>query len=575
MKELMKNLPIVNLADFTDGFDAVQGVLEKFLNTDIEVVGKGYNLRKEYQPNLITQCLYSAFKTERQAMKIHIGCGGGKSVIFIVSILLAMYYGRASRVVIIAPTIALTRQLELEFMKLYKRFFDHGHIIEGLHLVNVSSDGKSSSPDLDDEDITAEQDDGDERPSKKEMKIVDALADNLGIIRTTTMNHDVLEDLLDEDSPKVFFVCKPSFLKNFRHRVKEADVTIDIAVFDEYHNFISQNTNEAYKKVFEEFAEVCTRRWFFSASKKDGQKMSWKDEIFGFEAGDYKSSQLVEWGYLVKHLRIFFITASQVRGITNVIKEYFIGIKVKHPEKFYREAAVVLSVMLKMAELNITPKAVVFGSAVKFIRLMMENQAFKDKLASMFELMPLMYQIDGSTKSEDREVIFEALRSAANDLATLLLNHSTVKEGIDVTKFNVALIARGMSEHGLQQAIGRIQRIDHDDPSKDTCFLFLFIDGEDAQEVMKKMKKAVTHIHYGIGDWDASIEPLFEDRVSDEGDDVDDYKNLGDLPSDLLGARVAIEEHLIEELEQHRFDLDVEAMADFPENELLDGLGDM
>ena len=114
----MQNFPAINLSCFTTAFNETQGVLEKFLNCEIEIVGSGNSLRKEYQPNLITQHLHSAFKTESHAMKTHIGCGGGKSVIFLVSILLSLYYGRASRVVITAPTIALTRQLELEFIKL-------------------------------------------------------------------------------------------------------------------------------------------------------------------------------------------------------------------------------------------------------------------------------------------------------------------------------------------------------------------------------------------------------------------------------------------------------------------------
>jgi len=560
--------PKIDLKSFSsERFNSTQAMLETFLNHEVRIVGE-HTLRKEYQPNLITQHLYSAFNTKNHALKTHIGCGGGKTTIFMVSILLAMLYGKATRVSIVAPTIALTRQLEIDFMKFYKRFYDGGAHISGLRLVNVSSDGKSKAADLTDEDLAAEHDD-DEKISKKELSEIKALAKELEVERVTTMNHDELEDMLDEDVPTVYFVCKPSFIKNFRQRVKNVGTTIDIGVFDEYHNLISQNTNEAYTSMINDFAKVCTRRWFFSATKRAGQKMSWRDAIFGEETADIQSSKLVEWGYLVKHLRVFFISASDVRGITNAIKEFFIGIKVKHPEKFYREAAVVIAVMLRVAELKIKPKALVFGSKVEFIRLMMKSENFKAKIASMFETLTLMYQIDGETDTPTREMIFKALRGAANNVATLLLNHSTMKEGIDVTKFNTALIARGMSDHGLQQALGRIQRIDHDDPSKDTCFLFLYVDGEDSEEVMKKMLKAVTHIHYAIGDWDASIEPLWDDRVGDVDVDVEDYRNVGDLPEDLLEAKVRIDEQMIERLEACREELKLEEKAEMYRAALL------
>ena len=54
--------------------------------------------------------------------------------------------------------------------------------------------------------------------------------------------------------------------------------------------------------------------------------------------------------------------------------------------------------------------------------------------------------------SQDRLAIFECI------MHSIPLQHSIVKEDIDLTSFNSLIIQRGMSAIGMQQALGRVAR---------------------------------------------------------------------------------------------------------------------
>ena len=54
--------------------------------------------------------------------------------------------------------------------------------------------------------------------------------------------------------------------------------------------------------------------------------------------------------------------------------------------------------------------------------------------------------------SQDRLAIFECI------MRSIPLQHSIVKEDIDLTSFNSLIIQRGMSAIGMQQALGRVAR---------------------------------------------------------------------------------------------------------------------
>jgi superfamily II DNA or RNA helicase len=535
----MIKLPTFTASDFANAFNDTQVAFQRLIEQDFNILG-GRTLRKEYQPNAITSLLQGVW-SGGGAQTVHIGCGGGKSLIFNVAIAMALRYGKAKKIVVVAPTIVLTRQLETELIKVIASVCKAEHISRiKLRAVNVSSDGCKKVIDLNAEEVAAEQDDDSELDAQAVEEAVETASD-FGIERHTTMNHDELAAFITDAMPTIFFVCKPSFIKNFSRRVIENRAMIDITVTDEYHNFISQNQQDCNRTLLQQYAAFSHNRWFFSATRKAGKLFSWYDPVFGKEVCNIKSSQLVDWGYLVPQLRIFFIDAGQIRGISEAVRDYFKSMKVAKPEKFFREVAVVLAMMQRQLQLSV-PQAIMFGSSVKFIKEMMRSDEFKSALEGLVEGLYLRH-ILGDTPKADREVIFTELREAADTMATCLLNHSCIKEGVDVAKFNTALITRGMSEHGLQQALGRIQR-KYD--GKATAYLYLYIDGDSDDAVKEKARDIALKLHYNIGDLNPVYEDLFDSRVGEDGGDEQQYIKMGDIKIPLLKTTVNIAEQVVD-----------------------------
>jgi superfamily II DNA or RNA helicase len=508
----------------------------------------GRKLRHQYQPNAIMQLLAGVYGAGG-AQTTHIGCGGGKSLIFALAAITALFDGRAKKIVVTAPTIVLCRQLEADFIKLIHQILvaKKAKIKLPLRIVNVSSDGALKTPDLSKEERDAEHaDDSDDDTTQQ----TSALVKLLDIDQQTTMNHDRLEEYISDKRPTLFFVCKPSFVKNFSQRVIKTGSKIDITIFDEYHNFISQTPLDQNKQVLERYSRFSHSNWFFSASKKSGKVFGWQDPVFGAEITDIKSSQLVEWGYLVPHLKVFFITGSQVKGISDAIKEYFKVKKVKNADRFFREMAVILAVMRHQIKLAI-PQAIMFGSSVAFINEMMKCQEFKDELNMMLANLQL-FSIVGSTPKDERDETFKRLRAAADSMATFLLNHSVIKEGVDVTKFNMALITRGMSEFALQQALGRIQRVY---AGKETAYLYLYIDSDDMDVIKDKMFELALKLHYNIGDLGVVYEDMGDEKVgAPEKEEGQDHNNPDALVIKLLKPEIPIAITVKDHIEQIKKD---------------------
>src|SRR5574343_121827 len=76
-----------------------------------KICGDTGNLRVEYQPQMITEIFARTHASEASSGKIHIGCGGGKTTIVLAARCLAIEHGFAKKLVVTAPTIALTVQI--------------------------------------------------------------------------------------------------------------------------------------------------------------------------------------------------------------------------------------------------------------------------------------------------------------------------------------------------------------------------------------------------------------------------------------------------------------------------------
>lgn len=546
-----------------------------------------YSARLEYQPKAIAIPLNSAIAGDQEAFRTLIGCGGGKSKIFVFAIVLAILSGK-KKVVITAPGKPLLRQLEYDVIECLALFAKAGYKVpSGISFFNVSSDKKydnSLNPTvtLEDTDLEPEHEDEDEDDDDEiagKNKEMDNYAKSIRGIRDTKFaHHESVKKELRNNDITIFFVCKPSFLNSFAGIVNSVSrdpefkdrYVIDITCHDEYHNFISQARTDRTKKILTSYQYNSPQNWFYSASKKYVKGFCWDHITFGKLVVDVPSSELVKLGYLVKDIKIFYITTGMIRGISHSIREYFKGIAKKtEPEKFYREAAVILAVMEHQLGLKSIPKTLVFGSRIAFLKEMQNSADFVTRLEEIITQLKL-YRMDGSTKPNDREKIFAQLKKATYSMATLLLQHSVCKEGIDAPNFNSAVICRGLSEISLQQALGRIQRSYTDIENgvvKEVAYLYIFVKGDE-----NKLGELAEFIHYNYGEHRPEMQPMLDNDEggNDEDDENEstDVSNPGKRTIKLLKTNVDIEEfmkrkfcELFENDDRIKYDAEYKAMS--------------
>jgi superfamily II DNA or RNA helicase len=503
----------------------------------IDIVAQSVGLPpRDYQTTAITRMVNEHFGPGG-ALKILCGCGGGKSVMMGAAIVLSVIHG-ARKVVITAPTIALCRQLEDSIIKLFVDFSIAGHNIpKGIKFLNVSSDGNKTI--FTKEEIAEENEDSDIVADKVQLTETNKNCNKIFGFRNTTLNHANIKDEINNKGVSIFFVCKPSFLKSFKPIVGQIyderdddEFVIDISCHDEFHNFISQERNDKTRNTLTSYEGYSKHNWFFSASKKHGERFSWKHKIFGDLVIDIPTHKLVEMGYLVPELKVYIVTAGMIRGISDAIRQHFKAKKIPNPEKFYREASVIVATMEHQLKMQSIPKIIHFSSAVAFIKTMMSSPDFKEKLESVIDGL-VCYQMDGGTKKEDRANIFESLRQSTEDMATCLLQHSTCKEGINCPNFNVATICRGMAEISLQQALGRIQRTAE---GKETAYLYIFVNGDDGQ-----LAKLAQYLHYNLGTYNYSVAPIMDDYLGEKSEQQL-YPNLNDIKITWKNSKVTFEE---------------------------------
>ena len=514
----------------------------------------GFTLRQEYQPKAVVSMANSL----EGSKKFIVGCGGGKTLMMALGVAFQIIDKNAKKIVITAPSIRLCRQLEEEFIDIFSSM----GIKKYINFVNVSSDGKKSK-DLDADDLKEEQadDDVDEDVKKKRKTDADDLCSKMGWTRDTVIDHNKIESELISSSVTVFFVCKPSFLKNFRFRVSavkenDQDFEINITCHDEFHNFISTEKKQKCKSALQVYSTFSRNNWFFSASKRSTEGLRWSDSLFGDLIVDIPSSQLVTWGYLVPNLKIYIVTASMVKNIDFPVRQKFEAMYKAKASDFLREAKVVLKVtehQLAKTETTIgreSMKGLLFSKRVAFTREMKESPEFNTRMQALntgFEL----FQMDGSTKKENRDSIFENFRNLNDSSAAWLLQHSVCREGINAPNFDVGILARGMGEISMQQALGRIQR---KYKGKDCAYLYIYVDDVDYE---KSMKELAAFLHYNLGNYEATVEKLVDDTSGtedDPGNENDDAKspNLRSVNVKLKDPMVIIREHQLKLKEEEK-----------------------
>lgn len=506
----------------------------------------GFPLRQEYQPTAIV----SMANAIDGSKKFIVGCGGGKTLMMAMGVAFQIIEQRARKIVVTAPSIRLCRQLEEEFIEVFSKLA----IKKYIKFVNVSADSKQTV-DLDADDIKEEQgDDYDEDDVVviKNKLDADRICARMGWGRDTTLYHDEIERELVSSNITVFFVCKPSFVKNFRHRVKSViednpEFEIDITCHDEFHNFISTEKKENCKVALQTYAGFSRNNWFFSASKRSTERLRWTNPLFGDLVVDVPSSLLVTWGYLVPNLKIYIVTADMVKGVDFSVTQKFEAMYKAKASDFLREAKVILKITEHQLSATGTHlgrssmKGLLFSKRVAFTREMKDSTEFNTRIR-LFDPDFNLFQMDGSTKKDDRDAIFADFRNMPDAASGWLLQHSVCREGINAPNFDVGVLARGMGEISMQQSLGRIQR---KYPGKDCAYLYIYVDDSDYEESMKNL---AAFLHYNLGNYEATVEKLASDDTSGSSDDEDQNKdtktpNLSSVKVKLKDPMVIIREH--------------------------------
>ena len=231
-------------------------------------------------------------------------------------------------------------------------------------------------------------------------------------------------------------------------RLQVAEIDVDTIYFDEAHNSVQRH----FFPATEHFAANARRCYFFTATPKHslavgkpGMNLS---EVYGQVICKVPAPELVEGGYIVPPKVIVKQLAMVTGKQTN----------------FDRDA----ENLLETIDENNVGKILICAKATKQIVSLVSETDFCDELEQrgyswMYITAKTGAVIDG--QKVNREVFFDTLSAWGkdNDKKFVVLHHSILAEGINVSGLEAVLFLRNMDFIGISQTIGRCIRLHHDD----------------------------------------------------------------------------------------------------------------
>jgi predicted helicase len=323
--------------------------------------------------------------------------GGGKTLCMIHDIVENQkYIDNGSTIVVVAPRILLAEQLCSEFLEV----IDTTHT----HIIHVHS-GETSH-----------------FSTTKAEKI------NLFVNTARTAGENV-----------VIFTTYHSL-----HRLVEADIEVNTIYFDEAHNSVQRN----FFPATEHFSADADRCYFFTATPKHSlsiYKPGMNDyEVYGKVICNIPAPTLVEQGYIlppkvvVKQLDMVqdkqMIADRDCQNLIDTIDE------------------------------NSLDKILIAARSTKQIIKLLSQSDFRNQLAErgyscLYITSKTGAVIDG--QKVNREVFFDTLNTWGKDPSKkfVVLHHSILSEGINVSGLEAVLFMRNMDYIGISQSIGRVIRL--------------------------------------------------------------------------------------------------------------------
>lgn len=378
-----------------------------------------------------------------------------------------------------------------------------------------------------------------------------------------------IKELSDNVGNKtLIFVTYASFEK-LVIGLKLKNINPDAIHFDEFQNLIIQKKQQ--KELIE---SLIGKIIFWSASIKRGRIISALDEkLFGkiYVNISYKELRVKGIVVPVKVIPVYVnYNTEALKPIKRSLKE---AAKDKNIDfnKFLSEVAGTIISYTYMKEKFNNCNLITFSKQVDICKEIVKNS----------EIMPYfngdLNTIHAATQMNERNYILDTIKKSTD---SVLVQHSVISEGIDVTSFNASFVARGMEIIPTQQGpIGRISRahpedtknlelgkISIDSPEgwiKPCGYMFVLVDSSDSNDNKNFLKDIVKKLQEsGLSEDDYQFMDIQEERngVFKSEDWIAPVENISEiLDSETLEdvinkARIEIENEVYNEELQRKID---------------------
>ena len=228
------------------------------------------------------------------------------------------------------------------------------------------------------------------------------------------------------------------------HRLQQADVEVNTIYFDEAHNSVQRN----FFPATEHFSSTATRCYFFTATPKHSltvTKPGMNDvEVYGKVICNVPAPKLVQEGYILPPKVV-------VKQLDMVQDKQMIADRDSQN-------------LLDTIDENSLDKILICARSTKQIVKLLAESDFRKELSErgyscMYITAKTGAIIDG--QKVNREVFFDTLNAWGKDpnKKFVVLHHSILSEGINVSGLEAVLFMRNMDYIGLSQSIGRVIRL--------------------------------------------------------------------------------------------------------------------
>ena len=261
--------------------------------------------------------------------------------------------------------------------------------------------------------------------------------------QSSTRPGEIKQWVSDTQGHKLIFTTYHSL-----SRLQKAEIDVDTIYFDEAHNSVQRH----FYPATEHYAANANRCYFFTATPKHSLTPTKpgmnNGSVYGQVIINVPAPELIAGGFIVPP-KVHVKQLPMVKGKQVV---------------FDRDA----ENLLETIDEHNVGKILICARATKQIVGLVSETDFCSQLESrgyswMYITAKTGPVIDG--KKVNREVFFDTLSAWGKDNSKkfVVLHHSILSEGINVSGLEAVLFMRSMDYIGISQTIGRVIRLHHDD----------------------------------------------------------------------------------------------------------------